>query len=124
MLIAIQTETLIIPEESQKNVTGTTYGTKRLLDVNILADILQMSELLIKGTLPEVNWDRIYRTTVSSSAVTLTFVYLGAIQFYIEATSLPTDFDISLTATQNLTLEAGLDRLLLESGDLLLKESA
>lgn len=126
MITSIYTETEKIPNESQQNVTGTNVDTdKRALDTftrGSISHIIELAELLIKGTLPEVNWDRIYQTTVSATALTLTFSYQGSIQFYIDATNVFSDFNIVLTETSYITLESGIDRLLLESGDLLLQE--
>lgn len=87
-----------------------------------ISHILELANVLIKGTLPEVNFDRIIKTTVSATAQTLAFVYAGSYQFYIDATTVYGDFDVSIRTTSAFTLDAGLDNALLENGDTLIQE--
>jgi len=119
VITSIYTETEQIPNESQRNTTGTDLpNNKRGLDTVIGASIghlLALAEVLIKGTLPEVNYNRIIKTTVSSTAQTLAFVYNGSYQFYMDATLIYGDYDVSVRTTRALTLERGLSRLQLES---------
>lgn len=113
-------------KHSSDYVTSTDIGaTKRALDVisyGGFAEILSLADSLIKGTCPEVNWDQIYRITVSSTAQTLGYAYNGSVQFYIDGTVLDGDFNIEFRSTSAFTLETNLDVLLLESGDKLLQE--
>lgn len=106
------------PETASEMTFTPGAGDKSSLDIFIqgaLSQILDLSNVLIKGTLPEVNFNQIIKETVSSTAHTLAFAYNGSVQFYIDATSLDSDYNVIIRETDSLTLQRGISRLQLES---------
>lgn len=105
--------------ERHKDVTGTDVGVRRGLDtftLGSISHIIDLANLLIKGSEPEVNYNRIIQSG-SGSSLTLAFVYDGSVQFYIDGTTIYSTPDIQFRTTSNLNIETALSALLKEDGD-------
>jgi hypothetical protein len=109
-------------------VTNTIRGTRVGLDVSNIGgidELYSMGKLLIAGTVPDINYDEIVKSTVSATAITLTFKYLGSDMFYMDATNIDGDYRLRFrVATGDKLLMESEDFLLLENGDFILLEGA
>lgn len=89
---------------------------------NKLLDVMQSLVPLLMGTMPEVNWNEIDGTEVSSTSFTFLFSYNGNKQFLVTVTNPMSNFSVAVTTYQNLITEDGLSAIGLEDGSELLLE--
>lgn len=105
--------------------TGSSDAPKRPLDVMShggTGEVMSAILALIQGTMPEVNWDQIDKTAVSSSSYEYLFSYKGNQMFKITVANPFGDYSITVAVISGIITEDGLSAIALESGDELLLE--
>lgn len=110
--------------ERHKDTTGTDVGAKRGLDTVSLGGATEYMPAilaLIQGTMPEINWNQIQKTTNSLTSFSYLFSYNDNQQFLVTITDAFSDFNVSITSYSNLISEDGFAIGLEGGGELFLE---
>ena len=112
-----------------KDITGEDKGTKRgmhTISLGGTGDFNSLVYLALIGSQPAANYDSIVVNSVSDSEIRYDFYLNSSVVFVATITNADTAFPTIAITTNNFIIleQSSTDVLLLESGDILLKESA
>ena len=113
--------------QSASHVTGTTIDTKRGADVHVIgsgphANIGAIVDLLLQGTVPSANWDKVIITQPTADTYVYAFSFEDNGQFYVDISNGYPIANFRDIGNGYYTIEAGLDVYLTEDGSYYLQE--